>query len=189
MKTGYVGFLMRLAGGIIDAICLGIISGIPIALILIFERSSGHRFANVLFVQMNLVAFMGWLYFAILESSKLQGSVGKVLLGIVVVGLNHERISFGRATGRYLGIVISVMTYGIGFLFPLWTKQKRALPDFIAGTMLVYRGTKNENIGVDASVEVEGALSDAKLKILARMRESGELSENEYQIALDKLHR
>lgn len=188
MKTGYVGFLMRLACGIIDAVCLGIISGIPIALITVFERSLGYRIANVLFIQLNLMAVLGWLYFAILESSKLQASIGKAFLGIVVVDLNNERIRFGRATGRYLGIILSIMTYGIGFLFPLWTKQKRALPDFVAGTMLVFRGTENEDIGIEASVDAKDVMLAAKRKILDRMRESGELSEAEYRDALDKIN-
>ncbi|MGH7742912.1 MAG: RDD family protein, partial [Candidatus Eiseniibacteriota bacterium] len=41
-----------------------------------------------------------WLYFSLLESSKLQGTLGKAALNIRVTDLEGRRISFGRATGR-----------------------------------------------------------------------------------------
>ena len=44
-----------------------------------------------------------WLYFALLESSKLQGTLGKAALDISVTDLEGRRVSFGRATGRYFG--------------------------------------------------------------------------------------
>ena len=43
-----------------------------------------------------------WLYYAIMESSKLQGTLGKMALGIKVTKVTGGKITFGRATGRFL---------------------------------------------------------------------------------------
>src|SRR5207247_1090702 len=51
--------------------------------------------------------FIGqWLYFAILESTK-GATLGKMALGIVVTDMRGNRISFGRASGRYFAKIIS----------------------------------------------------------------------------------
>jgi RDD family len=49
------------------------------------------------------------------------------------------RISFGRATERYFAKILSALTLGIGYLMVGWTKQKRGLHDFIAGTLVTRR--------------------------------------------------
>jgi uncharacterized RDD family membrane protein YckC len=41
-----------------------------------------------------------WLYHAVMESSPWQATLGKKICGIVVTGVNGERISFGRASLR-----------------------------------------------------------------------------------------
>jgi hypothetical protein len=49
-----------------------------------------------------LVALLGgWLYFAIMESSQRQATLGKMALGLTVTDDKAQRMSFGRATGRY----------------------------------------------------------------------------------------
>ena len=75
-----------------------------------------------------------WIYFAVLHSSTWQASLGKRLLGIKVVDENMNRISFGRATGRYFAEIISALILGIGYLMVGWTKKKQGLHDIIAGT-------------------------------------------------------
>ena len=47
------------------------------------------------------------LYFAIMESSSRQATLGKMVLGIVVTDMDGKRISFGRALGRNLGKIVS----------------------------------------------------------------------------------
>ncbi len=46
-----------------------------------------------------------WLYFAMLESSPLQGPIGKSLLGLRVVTRGGSRITFGHATVRHFAKV------------------------------------------------------------------------------------
>lgn len=81
----------------------------------------------------------GWLYFAALESSPGQATLGKRALGIVVTDLEGNRVTFGRATGRYFGKIISAITLLIGFVMAAFTRQKQALHDMIASTLVMKR--------------------------------------------------
>jgi uncharacterized RDD family membrane protein YckC len=78
-----------------------------------------------------------WLYFALMESSAWQATLGKKILGIQVTGLDGRRIGFGRATGRFFGKFISALILSIGFIMAGFTERKQALHDMIAGTLVV----------------------------------------------------
>jgi uncharacterized RDD family membrane protein YckC len=52
-----------------------------------------------------------WLYHAIMESSPWQATLGKKICGIVVTGVNGERISFGRASLRTFAKCITFLPY------------------------------------------------------------------------------
>ena len=78
-----------------------------------------------------------FLYFTLMESSSMQATLGKKLVGIRVTDLNGQRITFGRAAGRYLGKLVSAMILMIGFLMAAFTARKQALHDIMAGTLVV----------------------------------------------------
>lgn len=76
-------------------------------------------------------------YFAFLESSRWQSTVGKSLLKIKVVNSKGERISFQRALLRLAGKWISGQIFGIGYLMAAFRKDGKALHDLIADTQVV----------------------------------------------------
>lgn len=78
-----------------------------------------------------------WLYFALLESSNMRGSIGKLAQGIVVVDLNGERISFIRATIRFFSTLLSDMSIFLGYIMIIFTKHKQGLHDMIANTLVL----------------------------------------------------
>ncbi|MDP4160359.1 MAG: RDD family protein, partial [Bacillota bacterium] len=80
-----------------------------------------------LLVLLNII--VGWLYFALMESSTKQATLGKLALGIMVTDLVGQRISFGVATGRYFGKVLSGVALCAGFLMAAFTERKQALHD------------------------------------------------------------
>ena len=87
-----------------------------------------------------LLAGIGmWLYFAWMESSTWQATLGKRVMGIKVVDANGYPIGFGRATGRYFGKIPSGFILYIGFMMAGWTERKQALHDKLAGTCVVFR--------------------------------------------------
>jgi uncharacterized RDD family membrane protein YckC len=77
------------------------------------------------------------LYYALLESSTWQGTLGKRALGLEVTDLEGRRISFGRATGRFFAKIISALILWIGFIMAGFTEKKQALHDMIAGTLVI----------------------------------------------------
>jgi len=123
--TMYSGFWVRFVAMIIDAVIIAVGSG------LISAATLG---AGI------IVTFIGpWLYEAFMLSSEWQATVGKRAMSIAVTGIDGNRISFARATGRHFAKWISVFTLGIGFIMIAFTAKKQALHDMIAETLVVNR--------------------------------------------------
>ncbi len=78
-----------------------------------------------------------WLYFSLMESSRHQATLGKMVLGIKVVDAQGKRLSFAHATGRTLGKIISGLTLYIGFMIAGANKHKQALHDIMASAYVV----------------------------------------------------
>lgn len=102
---------------------------------------SGYDYFTFPFVSLLIFvsSVIGWLYFALLQSSEKQATLGKAAMGIIVVDENYERLTFARATIRYFSKFISGMMLNFGYIMAGFTKRKRALHDFIAGTYVIYR--------------------------------------------------
>jgi uncharacterized RDD family membrane protein YckC len=121
----YAGFWRRVAAWLIDsiliAICLVVLSFVGTLFAIIGLASSGQDITtdNLSAVQLvlYLIAFvLAWLYYAGLESSPWQGTVGKRLVRLVVTDRYGRRIGFGRATGRYFAKAGTGMVFLIGGL-------------------------------------------------------------------------
>lgn len=80
---------------------------------------------------------LNWLYFALMESSKYQATLGKMAVSARVTDLEGNRISFARATGRYFGKIISGMILMIGYIMAGFTEKKQALHDMMANTLVI----------------------------------------------------
>ena len=122
----YAGFWNRFIAIVIDSVLLAIVS--IITNILFNENVAGT------------VGFLvGWLYFAGLESSTRQATIGKSAMGLVVTGVDGNRISFLRATGRYFGKILSALILLIGYFMAAFTARKQALHDILASTLVLKR--------------------------------------------------
>ena len=79
----------------------------------------------------------GWLYYALFESSKHGGTLGKMAIGLKVTTPEGQRITFGRASGRYFAKIVSNMTIYIGYIMAGFTEKKQALHDILANCIVV----------------------------------------------------
>jgi uncharacterized RDD family membrane protein YckC len=77
---------------------------------------------------------VGVTYFCGMESSKYQGTIGKHILGIKVTDAHGQRIGFLQAFGRYLAAFLSWASLNLGHALAAWTKDRRALHDYVANT-------------------------------------------------------
>ncbi|WP_282268105.1 RDD family protein [Stenotrophomonas sp. PS02298] len=85
-----------------------------------------------------LIIFVGNLmYPAWMHSSKYQATLGKMAVGIKVVRSNGERLTMGRAVGRFFAYILSSITLCIGFVMAAFTERKQALHDIICDTLVV----------------------------------------------------
>ncbi|MGH7366171.1 MAG: RDD family protein [Candidatus Rokuibacteriota bacterium] len=61
-------------------------------------------------------------------------TLGKMLMGVAVVRRDGAPAGYGRALLRCLGGGLCLLTLGLGRLSVLFTRDRRALSDFVAGT-------------------------------------------------------
>jgi uncharacterized RDD family membrane protein YckC len=61
-------------------------------------------------------------------------TLGKMLLGVVVVRRDGAPAGYGRALLRCAGGGLCLLTLGIGQLPVLWSRERRGLADLVAGT-------------------------------------------------------
>lgn len=143
--VAYAGLWLRAAAYLLDSIILGFAVGIFILGPLMQRAGISPDNPWVLFtgtsrqiIAINLLATMAsWLYWALLESSPWQATLGKKMLGLEVTDLEGRRITFARATGRYFGKVISGLLLFIGFAMAGFTEKKQALHDMIASCLVL----------------------------------------------------
>jgi uncharacterized RDD family membrane protein YckC len=133
----YAGFGKRFGAALIDLLIMMFVFAIFSAVFFLLFRTSNS--STQLLIMYSLVGVVGWLYSAILESSKTQATLGKMALGIAVTDGEAKRISFARATGRYWAKVLTTLTFYIGFVIAAFTTKKQALHDMISGCLVVLK--------------------------------------------------
>jgi uncharacterized RDD family membrane protein YckC len=90
-----------------------------------------HRVNTALFV------LFYWIYSAALESSPKGGAIGKQIMGIRVTDMEGNRISFPKATLRYLTRLLSFFLAGFGCVMIFFTLKRQGLHDQLANTIVV----------------------------------------------------
>jgi len=157
-SRAYAGFWLRFVAYIIDELLIGAAVGI-VALIVIgfigfgvfreqFEemgRTAGEPnpaipafFLTMIFTFVVCAIVAGWLYYAGMESSEHQGTLGKMALGLVVTDAAGQRASFARASGRFFAKMITgLVPLAIGWIMAGFTEKKQALHDMIASCLVL----------------------------------------------------
>lgn len=152
----YAGFWLRFVAYLIDGVIIGfailvlfvplfflmggvaMLEALPRGHVERFEPGQWMAFLSLVFTLVAFSSIAKWLYFAYLESGEKQATLGKQALGIYVTDLAGQRITFGRATGRFFAkIVTSLIPFGIGYMMAGFTERRQALHDMIASTLVL----------------------------------------------------
>jgi uncharacterized RDD family membrane protein YckC len=153
----YADFGKRLLAYLIDTVIVGAAFMVLFVIVLLMVGGgaifSGNEsigdfagaiagFGILLFVLLIFGSIIGvWLYFAKSESSPSQATIGKRTMGIYVTDLQGQRLSFGRASGRFFSkLITNMIPFWIGWIMAAFTERKQALHDMIAGTLVLRRG-------------------------------------------------
>lgn len=131
-EARYAGFWRRAIAYLVDGLFLSPISYIVSGILELMRFDTFIISISELFVFMIII-----VYFAFMESSKYQATLGKFLIGIKVTDINLKRISFLHALGRNLAKIISWVPIGLGFLAISFTRRKQGWHDKIAGCLVV----------------------------------------------------
>ncbi|HSC45156.1 MAG TPA: RDD family protein [Candidatus Acidoferrum sp.] len=150
----YAGFWLRLVAHLVDGILIGVVMmALLIPLAVMTGVGAGLRrfhpndppdpamvmaFIGSLWLLILVAVIGGWLYNAYCESSEWQATPGKKILNLVVTDLNGNRVTFGRASGRFFAKMISgIIPFGIGYIMAGFTERKQALHDMIASCLVL----------------------------------------------------
>jgi uncharacterized RDD family membrane protein YckC len=78
-------------------------------------------------------------YYAMLESSPMRASIGKLVTSQFVADEAGERLTFMHAMGRSVAKLITAFSAMLGFLTILFTKRNQALHDLVSRTCVMTR--------------------------------------------------
>jgi uncharacterized RDD family membrane protein YckC len=120
----YGGFWERFLAAFIDGIVLAVINKL-------LQMTIGEIEGSVAGIVTNC------LYFALLESSSRQATLGKMALGLQVTDVDGGPITFLQGVGRYFGRIVSAIILFIGYIMMVWDERKQTLHDKMAGTLVV----------------------------------------------------
>jgi len=146
------GFWRRVAAYVIDSTLVGVAyySLFTALLLLVFllgvvgDSTRWLESGNAMSVLMmvfgyGLYGLISVGYYAGMESSSMQATLGKLAVGIKVVDAHGARLTRGRALGRWAASFVSYATLGVGYLMVAFTEHKRGLHDLVASTQVVDR--------------------------------------------------
>lgn len=139
----YAGFWIRFLAKVIDGLIVGVVFGIPIAMLALRGVMSGG--VNQSQPWMTYFSFGPWQFLSWAISilyngffiGKFGATPGKMALGLKVVSPEGSDIGFGRSFGRAAAEIISQLICYIGYIIAAFDSQKRALHDHIASTRVI----------------------------------------------------
>jgi uncharacterized RDD family membrane protein YckC len=132
-------FLLRCGAIAIDYI---LVIGIPV-IGLLLSRFAGNDGAKLLNDGLNnagwLIAFLVGISNVVILPMFTGQSLGKIVTGLRTVSMDGRMPSFVVMVIRQtFGYLLTVITFGIGFIIACVSPNGRALHDYLAGTMVIY---------------------------------------------------
>jgi uncharacterized RDD family membrane protein YckC len=100
---------------------------------------TGHSYTLTNHQILAFIVLSGWEFIYFAYQWAVSGkTLGMALFGLQVVTSEGRPISGRQAVRRTIGLGLTLLTVGIGFLGIVFQRERRALNDFIAGTAVVY---------------------------------------------------
>lgn len=131
----------RLAAWLLDQL---IFTALAVALFLVAGLAAGvltlvnETLGSIMLVVLSIIAgALVLVPLIVMEAGPYGQTPGKRIMRIRVVDDAGRPISRKHAVGRALGKMVSALPLYIGFLWPLWDRENRALHDIIATTRVV----------------------------------------------------
>jgi uncharacterized RDD family membrane protein YckC len=136
----YVGVVTRGVALALDALAIDVIASLIGALVHLVASWFGHPGTlNAAQLAVGLVLWATWAGVYFTGFWTLTGQTpGQRVLGIRVAPAAARSISAKRATIRYLGLLVSALPLGAGFVPVLFDGRRRGFHDRLAGTVVIW---------------------------------------------------
>lgn len=156
----------------------------------LFVNRFGYTDPTLIALGFNLSAclvalLIGWMYFAGFESSPLQATIGKKAFGLAVVTISGNRLSFPRATGRYLARLLSGGLFCLGYVVAIFSAKKQTLHDMLASTLVVSR-TQNSSSSITPVVTIASPDNESLYEIAQNEVDSNTMRKGIYALAFEQ---
>lgn len=142
LKGYYAGFISRLVAYGVD---IGVLVVAIMALTWLLRTTLElFNLEERLVGEVALLVLTGFGLFLIVSGyyvffwSLLGQTPGKMLMGLQIVTLTGERITFWQAVRRFLGYIVSLFCLFAGFLWILIDNRRQGWHDKLAGTCVIY---------------------------------------------------
>ncbi|EKT2069019.1 RDD family protein [Flavobacterium psychrophilum] len=138
----FANFGIRLGALLIDFVLLIVIMSYIIPKVIRLLKNnitdlSFEYFLGLIFAYLIGVPILGLIYRSVFESSKFQGTPGKIITGIKVVDHNFERLKFKQALARNFMKIFSALVFYIGYLIALGNQKCLTWHDKFAKTYVI----------------------------------------------------
>jgi uncharacterized RDD family membrane protein YckC len=140
----FAGFGIRFGSYLIDMVLLTLVQ-IPVNMVLFGLSFTGiytgeaANLSGIMLIAYYATSYLVPAMYAVgfLGNPKLQATPGMLITKIKVIRGDGERVTYGRALGRYLASILSSLILAIGYFMMLWDDEKRTLHDRIADTRVI----------------------------------------------------
>jgi TPR repeat protein/uncharacterized RDD family membrane protein YckC len=171
-QTTYASFWRRLGAYLLDLGLIILGSMVAITAFSMGCSAFGPEFINshAAFVGAGVLLtpfIVGWLYQAMMLSSRCQATVGKLALGIFVTDQKGDRLNFGWATARHFAAFLSYITLGIGCFIQFFSRKRQTLHDLIVRAVVLNQPLKKAVQRWVVVLCVVVGLMEASLALLA----------------------
>ncbi|SHK25239.1 Uncharacterized membrane protein YckC, RDD family [Clostridium cavendishii DSM 21758] len=138
----------RFLAYLIDAIIVGLVVG-GIFWLIGFDKVFSDYVSNSRDIS-GKIEFLGWknklnwssflvycIYCSVMEGSKLQATLGKRIMGIRVIKDDGEDLTMATSLIRNMFKIISYIPCSLGFIWILFSSEKKGWHDYIAKTVVI----------------------------------------------------
>ena len=178
----FAGFWRRLVAYAIDGVIINIIFAILLMIVLFallagaMSGVSGVRLSDMMesLSFLGLVVFTFYIVLSISYFTYFHGingrTPGKMLLGLQVLSVDGNPVSFGIAFLRSVGYLVSAIFY-IGFIWAAFDRKKQGWHDKIAATVVIIRPGESQTASL--TIPEPQTASDAAQRLERRNESNG----------------
>lgn len=138
------GFWLRTVAFLVDAALVAVLASAGAILVEMAVRVGG-LFSSATEAGLEWLETTATVFFTVLIALcyftlfvGLRGQTpGKMLLGLKITRTSGEEVGYGRAFVRWIGQVLGLLPFGLGFLMVAFSRRKQGLHDKLAATHVV----------------------------------------------------